>query len=45
MSAVELEKISDTDKYMCFEQGIRGCITYSNKRYSQASENVNILYE
>ena len=45
MSAVELEKISDPDKYICFQQGIRGCKTYINKRYSEASENVNILYE
>ena len=45
MSEVELEKISDPDKYMCFQQGIRGCKTYINKRYSEASENVNILYE
>ena len=29
---------------MCFEQGIRGVITYINKRYSKASENLNILY-
>ena len=29
---------------MCFEQGIRGVITYINKRYSEASENLNILY-
>ena len=45
MREVELEKINDPDKYMCFEQGIRRGISYINKRYSQASENVNILYE
>ena len=29
---------------MFFEQGMRGGISYINKRYSKASENVNILY-
>ena len=43
MTEVKLEKISDTDKYMFFEQGIRGGISYINKRYSEAYENVNIL--
>ena len=41
---VELEKISDPDKYMFFEQGIRGGIGDINKRYREASENSNILY-
>ena len=45
MSEVELEKISDPDIYMCFQQGIRGGISYINKRYNEASENVNILYQ
>ena len=44
MSEVELEKISDPDKYKFFAQGIRVGIRYINKRYSEASENVNILY-
>ena len=44
MTKVELEKIGDPDKYMFFEQGIRGSISYINKRYSEASENLNILY-
>ena len=44
MTEVELEKIIDPDKYMFFEQGIRGGISDINKRYSDASENVNILY-
>ena len=43
MTEVKLEKISDTDKYMFFEQGIRGGISYINKRYSEAYEKVNIL--
>ena len=44
MSEVELEKISNLDKYIFFEQGIRGGISYINKRYSKPTENVNILY-
>ena len=44
MTEVELEKTSDPDKYMSFEQGVRGGISYINKRYSEVSENVNILY-
>ena len=39
-----LEKISDPDKYMPFEQGMRGGVSYIDKRYSEASKNVNILY-
>ena len=44
MTKIELEKISDPDKYMLFEQGMRGGGSYINKRYSEASKTVNILY-
>ena len=44
MTGVTLEKISDPDKYMFFEQGMRGGVSYINKRYIEASKNVNILY-
>ena len=44
MTGVMLEKISDPDKYMFSEQGMRGAVSYINKRYSKASKNVNILY-
>ena len=37
MTKVESEKTSDPDKYMFFEQGIRGGISYINKTYSQRS--------
>ena len=37
MTKVELEKISDPDKYMFFEQGMRGGVSYINKRYSKAN--------
>ena len=44
MTGVTLEKISDPDKYMFFGQGMRGGVSYINKRYSEASKNKNILY-
>ena len=44
LTEVMLEKISDSDKNMVFEQGMRGAVSYINKRYSEASKNVNILY-
>ena len=44
MTGVTFEKISDPDRYMFPEQGMRGGVSYINKRYSKASKNVNILY-
>ena len=44
MTKVELEKISDPDKYMLFEQGMRAGVSYINKRYSETSKNKHILY-
>ena len=43
MTAVTLKKISDPDKYMFFEKGVRGGVSYINKKYRDASKNVNIL--
>ena len=40
----KIRKLSDPDKYKFFKQGIRGSISYIHKRYSEASENVNIFY-
>ena len=37
MTGVTLEKINDPDKYMFFEQGMRGGVSYINKRYSKAN--------
>ena len=44
MTGVTLEKISDPDKYMFFEQGMRGGVSYVNKRYSETSKNKHIPY-
>ena len=44
MTKVELEKKNDPGKYMFFEQGIRGGVSYINKRYNKASKDVNILF-
>ena len=37
MTKIELDKICDPDKYMFFEQGMRGGISYINKRQSKAN--------
>ena len=37
MTEIELEKIYDPDKYMVFEQEMRGGVSYINKRYSKAN--------
>ena len=37
MTKTELEKISDPDKYMLFEQGMRGGVSYVSERYSVAN--------
>ena len=44
MTIAELEKISDPNKYMFFEQEMRGGVSYINKRYSETSKNKHILY-
>ena len=37
MTKVELEKISDPDQHMFFQQGMRGGLSYINKRYSETN--------
>ena len=44
MTKIELEEISGPDKDMLFEKGMRDGVSYINKRYGEASKNVNILY-
>ena len=36
MTGIELEKISDIDKYLFIEKGLRGRISYIAKRYAKA---------
>ena len=37
MTNIELEKISDIDKYLFIEKGLRGGISYIAKRYAKAN--------
>ena len=37
ITEIELELITDTDKYSFVEKGMRGVISYIAKRYSQAN--------
>ena len=37
MTDVKLEKISDIDKYLFIEKGLRGGISYTAKRYTKAN--------
>ena len=39
MTKAELEKISDPDKYIFFEQGMWGGVSYISKRYSKANND------
>ena len=38
MTSVKLEKISDIDKYLFIEKGLRGGISYIVKRYAKANK-------
>ena len=44
MTGVALEKISDPNKCKLFKQGMRGGVSYINKRYSKTSKNKHIFY-
>ena len=44
MTGVALEKIIDPDKYMFVKQGIKGGVSYINKRCSKTSKNNNFLH-
>ena len=37
MTGIKLEKISDIDKYLFIEKGLRGGNSYIAKRYSKAN--------
>ena len=45
MTKVTLEKVSDPDKYMLFEQGMRGGVGYINKSYSKANNEYCQVYD
>ena len=45
MTKIELEKINDPDKYMFFEQGMRGGVRYINKGYSKANNKYSPDYD
>ena len=38
MNCVKLEKIIDIDMYLLLEKGLRGGISYTAKRYSEANK-------
>ena len=38
MTGIKLEKISDIDKYLFIEKGLRGGISYIAKRYAKAND-------
>ena len=40
-----IRKISDPDKYMFLEQGMRGRVSYVNKRYSKANNEYYQNYD
>ena len=45
MTKIELQKINDPDRYMLFEQGRRGGVSYINKRYSEANNKYCLDYD
>ena len=45
MTEIELEKMSDIDKYLFIEKIIRGGISYSAKRYTKASNKDMAVYD
>ena len=45
MTGIELEKISDIDKYLFIEKGLRGVISYIAKRHSKANNEYCADYD
>ena len=45
MTGIELEKISDIDKYLFIEKGLRGGISYIAKRYAKANNKSTNDYD
>ena len=45
MTGIELEKISDIDKYLFIEKGLRGGISYIAKRYAKTNNKYSNDYD
>ena len=45
MTEIELEKISDIDKYVFTQKGLRGGISYIAKRYAEANNKYMKVYD
>ena len=45
MTGVKLEQISDIDKYLFIEKGLRGGISYISKRYAKANNKYKNDYD
>ena len=45
MTNVKLGKISDIDKYLFIEKGLRGGISYITKRYAKANNKYTKNYD
>ena len=45
MTGIKLEKISDIDKYLFIEKGLRGGISYIAKRYAKANNKYTKNYD
>ena len=45
MTGIELEKISEIDMYLFIEKGLRGRISYIDKRYSEANNKYMKNYD
>ena len=39
MTGIKLEKIPETDKYLFIEKGLRGGVSYIDKKYAEANNN------
>ena len=44
MTDIKVEKISDFNKYLFIEKGLRGRISYIAKRYAKANKHINDYY-
>ena len=45
MTGLKLEKISDIDKYLFTEKGLKGGISYIAKRYAEANNKYMKVYD